>query len=329
MRALKVLGRWLARLGLAVAVAVVAWGATGSVMASQGWSNPPRGTLVAVDGRKQRIVCEGERRVGVPAVVFEAGAYSGAADWGFIQPEVAKDTRTCAYDRAGLGWSEPASGPRDPVSLARELDALLQAAGEPGPYVLVGHSMAGLMTRAYIAQFPDKVAGLVLIDAADPAAIAIPEAQIWIARYRRLAGWAAGASQLGLVKPLAPFMANKIGLSGAALAEKRKMFGARRHMAAAAAEIGQTTQGSFDVLTSADARLARMPVAAITAGPIRDGSLGAWKEAQLRAARLSPQGSALNVAAASHTTILGPVHGVAVVEAVRRVLRDAAAGAAP
>jgi pimeloyl-ACP methyl ester carboxylesterase len=317
--------KWIIRalMGLAAVVAavVLVWGATGMAMAAGGWSNPPRGVMVDVGGRSMRLVCEGTRQPGQPLVVFEAGAYSGSADFGWIQPEVSAFARTCSYDRAGIGWSDPVDGPRDPGALADDLHRLLQVAGETGPYVLVGHSMAGLMTRALISGYPDDVKGLVLIDAADPSAISIPEAQVWIRRYQSMARLAAGMSSFGLIKPLTPFFANRIGLpDGAALREKRKMFGAPRHLRAAAAEITQTINGA-ERATGADPYLARMPVAAITAGPGRS----AWKEAQHRGARLSPQGLIRNVDDATHTSILGPVHGGVVVDAVRTVLSQAQA----
>ncbi|GIU66309.1 alpha/beta hydrolase [Candidatus Phycosocius spiralis] len=290
-------------------------------MAGGGWGTPPRGVMIELDGRKQRLVCEGKAKPGMPTVIFESGAFSGAADWGYLQPEVAKHGRTCAYDRAGIGWSEASSGPRDPANLARELKALLVTAQETGPYILVGHSMAGLLTRSFISQFPNEVVGLVLIDAADPSAISIPEAQIWIKRYQDLARLGSTLAHLGLLKPLAPFLANPIGLSGIALKEKRRMFGAPSHMQAAAAEILATTKG-VELAFAADPHLKAIPVATITAGT-NTPSRQAWKEAQSRAARLSPRGTSLHIDAANHTTILGPIFGGGVVEAIERVRQDA------
>ena len=321
MTVARILWKGLKWLGVMVLACALAWTTTGLAMASGGWGTPPRGVMVEVDGRKQRLVCEGIAQPGMPIVIFEAGAYSGAADWGYLQPEAAKNGRTCAYDRAGIGWSEAAVGPRDPANLARELKSLLMTAQETGPYILVGHSMAGLLTRAFISQFPNDVVGLVLIDAADPSAISIPEAQIWIKRYQDLARLGAGLSQIGLVKPLSPFFANRIGLNGIALKEKRRMFGAPSHMKAASAEILATTQGAQFAL-AADPYLANIPVATVTAGPI-SSKRNAWKEAQSRAARLSSRGSSVNIDAATHTTILGPQFGGAVLQAIERVRRDA------
>lgn len=308
--------RWLGR-GLAgLGVLIAAWGITGMAMAAGGWSKPLRGERIDVGGRALRLVCEGVRQPGQPIVVFEAGAYSGAADWGVIQPQTAQFARACAYDRAGLGWSDPTDGPRDPGALADDLRTLLRAAGEDGPFVLVGHSMAGLITRAFIAAYPEEVAGLVLVDAADPSAIEIPEARVWIRRFQQAAHLGAGLSAVGLMKPLTPFFANRIGLpaGSVALREKRRMFGAPRHMRAAAAEITQTIDGGARAL-DADPFLTRIPVTTISAGPDR----GRWSAAQKRAATLSSAGESLVVEEATHTSILGPQHAGVVVGAIRRV----------
>lgn len=292
-------------------------------MAAGRWDNPPRGILVDVDGRKQRIVCEGQAVIGVPTVVFESGIYSGSADWGFIQPEIAKGGRTCSYDRAGIGWSQPSTNPRDPASMARELHQLLDAAGERGPFVLVGHSMAGLLTRAFLSQYPTQVVGLVLIDAVDPATENIDAARIWLKRAARVANFGANLAPFGVVKPLGLFYANGIGQSGLPLKEKRKMFGASSHMRASAREIEAVMQ-NVDVALAGDAYIPVLPVATITAGPAREGR-SQWKESQARAARLSTRGTFVNVEGASHTSVLGPIHGTIVVQAIERVRADAVA----
>jgi pimeloyl-ACP methyl ester carboxylesterase len=314
---------WLKRLFLGAFSLLAAWCIAGLAMAAGDWGDPPRGILIDVQGRKQRIVCEGEAKPGVPTVIFESGIYSGSADWGYVQPEVAKGGRTCSYDRAGMGWSQPSTNPRDSASMARELHQLVAAAGETGPYVLVGHSMAGLLTRAYLAQFPSDVVGLVLIDAVDPQAASFASTKVWIKRAASFAHLGASVAPFGIVKPLSLFYANRIGQSGVALREKQRMFGAASHMRASALEIDAVLL-SGDVAQSADALIPALPVATITAGPSREGG-SQWKESQARAARLSTRGTSINVDAASHTTILGPIHGGAVIAAIERVRGDAIA----
>jgi pimeloyl-ACP methyl ester carboxylesterase len=88
--------------------------------------------------------------------------------WTYVQPAVADFTRACAYDRAGFGPSERGPLPRTAGRLADELHAMLLSSGEPPPYVLVGHSFGGLVTRVFAARHPDLTAGLVLVDPAHP-----------------------------------------------------------------------------------------------------------------------------------------------------------------
>ncbi len=113
------------------------------------------------DGRQMNLVCSGS---GSPTVVFDSGAGSSSATWTAVQAEVAKSMRACAYDRAGLGLSDPGPLPRDVAAVASDLAAMLRAAGEAGPYVLVGHSLGSYHVRYFANVHPDQVAGMVLVD---------------------------------------------------------------------------------------------------------------------------------------------------------------------
>jgi pimeloyl-ACP methyl ester carboxylesterase len=126
---------------------------------------PPPGKMVDIGDHRLHIHCVGQ---GSPTVILESGLGTMSADWANVQPEVAKTTRVCAYDRAGTGWSEPGAEPRDPRQIASELHTLLGNAGIDGPYVLVGHSFGGLYVRMYAARFPKEVEGMVLVDASHP-----------------------------------------------------------------------------------------------------------------------------------------------------------------
>ncbi|NTU81141.1 MAG: alpha/beta hydrolase [Chloroflexales bacterium] len=97
---------------------------------------------------------------------MDAGANDFSLFWARVQPEVVRIARVCVYDRAGLGWSEPSPHERTSPTMVRELHTLLERAGEPGPYVLVGHSLGGLNMRLFAQQHPAEVVGLVLVDAA-------------------------------------------------------------------------------------------------------------------------------------------------------------------
>jgi pimeloyl-ACP methyl ester carboxylesterase len=125
---------------------------------------PPIGKLVQVDGRRMQIYCTGQAAPGAPTVVLEAGTGDNLYTWYPIQPGISRLARTCSYDRAGYGWSDPAPGRRTVDVIAGELHSLLQVAGIEGPYLLVGHSFGGMVVRYYAARYPEEVVGLVLVD---------------------------------------------------------------------------------------------------------------------------------------------------------------------
>jgi len=91
-----------------------------------------------------------------------------SSNLGWITPAVARDTRVCAYDRRGRGWSDPTDTPQDGAQVATDLHTLLHAANVPGPYVLAGHSFGGLYVLNFAARYPAEVAGMVLIDSTAP-----------------------------------------------------------------------------------------------------------------------------------------------------------------
>jgi pimeloyl-ACP methyl ester carboxylesterase len=126
---------------------------------------PPPGQLVDVGGHRLHINCTG---TGSPTVVIEAGLGDWSTSWGAVQPEVAKTTHVCTYDRAGLGWSEVASLPSDAAQFAKDLHKLLQNANVPGPYIMVGHSLGGLIVRIFAHDYASEVAGVVLVDSMNP-----------------------------------------------------------------------------------------------------------------------------------------------------------------
>ncbi len=126
---------------------------------------PAPGELIDVGGHRLHLLCMGE---GSPTVVMEAGLSGWSADWSLVQPEVAKATRACAYDRAGYGWSEPGPGPRDSRQVATELHTLLAEAGVEGELILAGHSLGGVFVQYYAKTYPEQVRGVVLIDSVHP-----------------------------------------------------------------------------------------------------------------------------------------------------------------
>jgi pimeloyl-ACP methyl ester carboxylesterase len=127
---------------------------------------PPPGQLVDVGGHRLHINCTG---TGSPTVIIVSGLGDWSTSWeGVVQPEVAKTSRVCTYDRAGLGWSDANSLPSDAAQFAKELHTLLQNANVPGPYVMVGHSLGGFIVRIFAHDYASEVAGVVLVDSMNP-----------------------------------------------------------------------------------------------------------------------------------------------------------------
>jgi len=122
---------------------------------------PAPGQLVDVGRYKLHINCMGQ---GSPTVILEAGLGNYSLYWAHVQPEVARFTRVCSYDRAGYGWSEPSPYPRTAIVEVEELHTLLVTANVEGPYIMVGHSMGGMLVRVYANNYPDEVVGMVLVD---------------------------------------------------------------------------------------------------------------------------------------------------------------------
>jgi pimeloyl-ACP methyl ester carboxylesterase len=154
-------------LPLAMLISTVA--VAGQQVATSG-SAPPdivyehAGQLVDAGGFRLNLYCMGS---GSPTVVFDSGWGDWAPVWSKVQPEVAKWTRACSYDRAGYGFSEPGPMPRTSVRIAEELHTALHHAGIAGPYILVGSAFGGDNLRVFADQYMSEVAGLVLDDA-DP-----------------------------------------------------------------------------------------------------------------------------------------------------------------
>jgi len=128
-------------------------------------TNPPPGKFIEVAGLRMHLVCTGQ---GSPTVVLDSGLSDTWLHWFKVQPDVAKFTRVCSFDRAGLGYSDPRPGPRTSRAMAAELHALLHNAGIAPPYVLAGHSLGGLNSLMYASLYPDDVSGMVLVDSAHP-----------------------------------------------------------------------------------------------------------------------------------------------------------------
>lgn len=124
----------------------------------------PHALVDVGDGRRMNLFCLGEGRT---TVVFDSGLSDWSSTWALIQPAVSRTTRACAYDRPGMGYSDPSPLPRTPEAAVQDLSTLLKRGGISGPVVLVGHSLGGFHAKLFAVTYPEQVAGLVLVDPAE------------------------------------------------------------------------------------------------------------------------------------------------------------------
>jgi pimeloyl-ACP methyl ester carboxylesterase len=149
------------------------------------------------------------RGSGSPTVVFESGLdMNGSLSWSLVHQQIAETiTRTCAYSRAGILWSDPRDGVQNGISVAQDLHAALDTSGEQGPFVLVGHSLGGSYIMTYTKYFGAAVAGLVFVDTSHPdqvqrfKALNVPEssAETYLFKVGAVLSWT------GIVRAVAPF----------------------------------------------------------------------------------------------------------------------------
>jgi len=163
--------RWLRRIFKTLAVALVLALVAGLIYETLARRRsardfPAPGELVDLGTRRIHLDCRGQ---GTPIVVFEAGLDTyGSLSWSPVHDSIAATTRACAYDRAGVMWSDPSPDFRSGIAVAQDLHAALAVSGESGPFVLVGHSLGGPYSMIFTKYFPDQVAGLVFVDASHP-----------------------------------------------------------------------------------------------------------------------------------------------------------------
>src|SRR5580698_6165504 len=181
-----------------------------------------RGSTVEIaGGRRLRYALAGPDASPRPLAVLEAGSFGFSADWAAVQQKLAAEgLRSLAYDRAGLGVSDTGPMPRDSNAIVGDLEALLAAVDEPGPYIVCGHSMAGMHVRLFAGRNAARVRGLVLVDATTPEAMDHPAAVHIVGQFANLSRLAAWGATVGLQRPLAGAFGDAIGLPAVAKEEK-------------------------------------------------------------------------------------------------------------
>ncbi len=302
-------GRWL----LAPVLVVLALAGVGAMVQTVTTQHtvaayPAPGGLLPVGDHRLHLDCRGE---GGPTVVLFNGLGEISASWEKVAGPVATSTRVCAYDRAGQAWSDDVDEPQDGIAAARDLRALLAAAGEEGPYVLVGHSIGGLYAMTYASTYPGDVAGMVLLDGSSPRQLTdVPGYRLQYAVMRR--GFAVGSvlSRVG---------AGALAASGS---------GAVRALTSTprAARNGRDELSVLPTLfTQAQAltTLGSTPLVVVTASENAEDTEG-WAAAQDRMAALSTDSEHLTAPASHQGLVDDDLGAAASVSAIELALRMAA-----
>jgi pimeloyl-ACP methyl ester carboxylesterase len=256
---------------------------------------PAPGEMVDVGTHRLHINCSGR---GSPTVVLESGNGGMSAHWTNVQQEAARTTRVCAYDRAGLGWSEPGPEPRDARQVSGELQTLLANAGIEGPYVLVGHSYGGLYARMYADRYPGEVAGVVLVDSSHPEQFTrSPEGRALYERARWLTALVPPFTRLGVIR-FSDFFPAHPDLPPRQRAQVETFNSSTRHLGTTAEEFRATPETAAQVRGTDG--LADKPLAVISAGEQSPG----WLEMQDELAALSSNHNHRVVEGATHASLL-------------------------
>lgn len=279
---------------------------------------PPPGRLVDVGGYRLHIQCVG---TGSPAVVLESGLGGMSLDWSLVQGGIGQTTQVCAYDRAGMGWSDPGPQPRTPGRIAGDLHTLLTNAGIPGPYVLVGHSVGGKNVRMFALQHPDEVAGMALVDARSEVADS-PVAPVAAQNLPQVTGseWSLYGlvRRVGLVRLIGASQWGPQTLSEQTRTELALFATGQRGLDATAAESLAMTADNAELRAAPS--LGDRPLIVLAA----DESMNTtprWPEAQHQQAAMSTSGRLIVVEGSGHYIQLD--HPAVVIDAVRQVVTQA------
>jgi pimeloyl-ACP methyl ester carboxylesterase len=192
---------------------------------------PHPGRLIDVGGHQLHLYCTGS---GTPAVILEAPEATMSAAWALVQTSVARVTRVCSYDRAGLGWSEAGDEPFSPDAAVSQLHALLSQAAEGGPFIIAGAGLGSALARVYASRYPEETSALVLVNV--PGAAISLRTEAPSARYMTVAPWLARTGVLRATRRWSPSVR---GLPEPAAAVLRSFLNRPDHLARASGELAK------------------------------------------------------------------------------------------
>jgi pimeloyl-ACP methyl ester carboxylesterase len=302
---------------LALAVAGAIYQTIATKLAERAY--PPPGEMVDVGGYSLHINCVGQ---GSPTVVLDGGSGEMSADWVLVQREVSDTTRVCAYDRAGMGWSEMGPEPRDAKQISSELHALLEGANIDGPCVLVGHSFGGLYMQTYAARYPDEVAGVTLVDSSQPDQFNYqPVTRDSYEPQKQIFDVASLLARLGIVRLVSKLAPAPPELPHKQRAQIDALSPSTRQVSTYTLELRATPQSTTQ--TRSLRSLGNKPLAVVSAGTQEPD----WLDLQDDLVTLSPNSTHRVVEGATHTSLLydrsdAQATSAAIVDVVAAVRND-------
>jgi pimeloyl-ACP methyl ester carboxylesterase len=324
------IGRVLKWLGIGLVTLLILGFAFQTVASAADKRNyAPRGQLYNVDGHQMHLYCVGE---GSPAVILEAGGYAESLWWVRVQAQLAEHTKVCAYDRAGMGWSEPASSPRDPVTIVGELHTLLNEAGIQPPYVLAGHSYGAILVRVFAHHYPADVSGLVLVDSGlvRPAHFSSDaEFRDWKSGNDVLQALLWGMTRFGVMRLIGSGDFSSWGYPADVVPELVALHSSNQAFDTYYAE-GFPARPALQDASAAALNFGALPLAVLWAGkqpPLSSADTQLFEQAKTEIAAYSSNSTSRDVAGADHGSILGTeVYAQQVSDAVLQVIDAAQTG---
>jgi pimeloyl-ACP methyl ester carboxylesterase len=290
----------------------------------------PPGQLVDVGGYRLHVDVRGpaDASESRPAVVLDAASLSVAAQWGWVQQQLAEDVRVVAYDRPGQGWSDPPPRRLGAEEVADDLRDALDGAGVEGPIVLVGHSMGALTARAYLDRHPEDVVGMVLVD---PRFLSMqpvyPEESVDPRddAFLRAAGWLA---RLGVMRAADPLAAQVDQLPDAEAEQARVLLATTQQWDGALEDV-MVGESAAEMLSDGEPAMRDLPLIVLTA-PEADltgfppAVRQRFTDQQALLAARSDHAEVRVVAGSDHYSVVtDPVFARAVSEAVRDLVAAA------
>lgn len=271
--------------------------------------------LVEVEaGRRLHVLVEGPENA--PWVVFDHGAFGSYVDGWWVKEALKADHRVVLYGRAGMDWSDPAP---EGTSLTPEfhiadLRRLLVALGARPPYVLVGHSMAGLRLHAFANLHPDELAGRVFVDAMNPKYLRKPGGMRLLNAFTLLLRAGGVLAKSGLLRAVAPFTGDDIDLPRERRAEKRYLFRKPDHWTAARDEVAAIDPAAayFDPAVTVNS-----PVSVFS----RDADGGENAGLVRSVSNQGGYGRLFGLDGETHTSLLNPAHAARIAREVRYMTR--------